>query len=95
MYWKWDAFRDSLFGVFYVMTEQNNKYSKRNYLGTLRCIILYLIDAGQVLRVLILPEFGWDMELVKSMQKMNIIEFSVQTVSILVHTPAYTCYAYV
>ena len=77
---KWNAFRENLFGVFYIMTEHNIKYSKRNLIGTIRCVVLYLIDAGQVLRVLIIPEFGWDMSLVSSMQKMNIIEFAVQTV---------------
>jgi hypothetical protein len=80
VYQRWDAFRENLFGVFYIMTEHDSRYAKKNYLGTLRCIILYLIDAGQVFRVLVLPEFGWDSSIVQAIQKMNIIEFSVEMV---------------
>ena len=55
-----EVFRESLFGVFYIMTEQNNQHSKRVNFGVLRRCLLYLVDAGQVIRAIVLPEFGWD-----------------------------------
>ncbi len=55
-----ETFRESLFAVFYIMTEQNNQHSKRITIGVIRRCFLYLIDAGQVIRALVLPEFGWD-----------------------------------
>ena len=42
------------------MTEQNNQQSKRITFGVLRRSVLYLLDAGQVMRAVVLPEFGWD-----------------------------------
>jgi hypothetical protein len=54
-----EAVRESLFGVFYIMTEQNSQQSKHANFGTLRRFALYLVDAGQVASALVLPEFGW------------------------------------
>jgi hypothetical protein len=51
-----------LFGVFYIMTEQNNNVSRRVTFSQIRRIVLYLVDAGQVIRAVILPEFGWEAE---------------------------------
>jgi hypothetical protein len=66
-----ESLRESLFGVFYVMTEQNNQHSKRITLGALRRCILYLIDAGQVIKAIVLPEFGWNTGVERIAQKFD------------------------
>jgi hypothetical protein len=68
-----DAFRESLFAVFYIMTEQNNQQSKRVAIGLLRRCILYLIDAGQVIRAVILPEFGWCSDITNWVGKFDVL----------------------
>jgi hypothetical protein len=55
-----EVFRESLFGVFYIMTEQNNNHSRRVTFSQIRRFVLYIVDAGQVIRAVVLPEFGWD-----------------------------------
>jgi hypothetical protein len=45
---RWDAVWQAVFGVFYIMTEQSNHYSKVNSWSMFRCGVLYLLDAGQV-----------------------------------------------
>ena len=45
---KLDTFWQAVFGVFYIMTEQSNHYSKVNSWSMLRCGVLFLLDAGQV-----------------------------------------------
>ena len=68
------ALRESFFGVFYIMTEQNNQHSKRITLGAFRRCVLYLIDAGQVIRALVLPSFGWDPGVEKFAQKFDFFQ---------------------
>jgi hypothetical protein len=68
-----DAFRESLFAVFYIMTEQNNQQSKRVAIGLLRRCVLYLIDAGQVIRAVILPEFGWGPDITNWVGKFDFL----------------------
>jgi hypothetical protein len=75
-----EALRESLFGVFYIMTEQNNQHSKRISLGALRRCILYLIDAGQVIRAVILPEFGWDPGIEKIAKKFDFFTLIFEVV---------------
>ncbi len=45
---KLESFWQTLFGVFYIMTEQSNHYSKVNTWSMFRCSILFLLDTGQV-----------------------------------------------
>jgi hypothetical protein len=45
---KLESFWQALFGVFYIMTEQSNHYSKVNTWSMLRCSVLFLLDTGQV-----------------------------------------------
>ena len=40
------AFREGMFAVFYIMTEQNRNTRPTGW-GTFRCFFLYIIDAGQ------------------------------------------------
>jgi hypothetical protein len=68
-----EAFRESLFAVFYIMTEQNNQQSKRVTFGVFRRCILYLIDAGQVIRAVILLEFGWDPAITNLVGKFDFL----------------------
>ena len=76
-----DGFRESLFGVFYIMTEQNNQHSKSITLGALRRCILYLIDAGQVVKAIFLPEFGWDPGVEKIAKKFDFFALIFDVVS--------------
>jgi hypothetical protein len=80
-----EAVRESLFGVFYIMTEQNSQQSKHVNFGTLRRFILYLVDAGQVVRALVLPEFGWKSGVENFIKKIDffglIFELVVQLLS--------------
>lgn len=78
----WSGFRDSLFAVFYIMTEQSNKHSRGSKFGTGLCAVIYLIDAGQVLRALILAEFGWDASVVSLIGKVDIINVLFKVVSL-------------
>ena len=68
-----EAFRESLFAVFYIMTEQNNLHAKRVTVGVIRRCVLYLIDAGQVIRAVILPEFGWDPNIISWVGKFDFL----------------------
>jgi hypothetical protein len=68
-----EALRESLFSVFYIMTEQNNQQSKRVTIGVFRRCLLYLIDAGQVIRAVILPEFGWDPDITSWVGKFDFL----------------------
>jgi hypothetical protein len=80
--------RESLFSVFYVMTEQNNQHSKRILLRTMYRCILYLIDAGQVMRAIILPEFGWNPEIQKTVQKCDLLSLIFDVVCCKIHRPS-------
>ena len=68
-----EAVRESIFGVFYIMTEQNSQQSKHVSFGTLRRFVLYLIDAGQVVRALVLPEFGWKSGVESFVKKFDFV----------------------
>jgi hypothetical protein len=45
---KLESFWQTLFGMFYIMTEQSNHFSKANTWSMLRCSVLFLLDTGQV-----------------------------------------------
>ncbi len=68
-----EAFRESLFAVFYIMTEQNNQQSKRVTIGVVRRCLLYVIDAGQVIRAVLLPEFGWGPDITSWVGKFDFL----------------------
>ncbi len=75
--------RERLFSVFYIMTEQNNnKDAKRGSFGIFMCTCIYLIDGGQVLRALLLPEFGWNPGIVDQAGSFDILNLSFKLVSI-------------
>ena len=76
-----EAVRESVFGVFYIMTEQNNQHSKRITLGAMKRCVLYTIDAGQVIRAIVLPDFGWDAGVQKIAEKFDFfgLVFNVVT----------------
>jgi hypothetical protein len=76
-----DGFRESLFAVFYVMTEQNSQYSKQKRFEFIRRFILYLIDAGQIMRAIVIPEFGWDSSIRTVVGKFDLFNFILETVS--------------
>ncbi len=77
-----EAFRESLFAVFYIMTEQNNQHSKRVTIGVFRRCLLYLIDAGQVIRAVILPEFGWHPDVTNWVGKLDFLNLIFDVVSL-------------
>ena len=72
--------RDSLFAVFYIMTEQNEKDATGSRLSWLLCTLMYSVDAGQVLRALILTEFGWNADIVKLIKSFDTISLFFQVV---------------
>jgi hypothetical protein len=50
-------------------------------LGAFRYGVLYLIDAGQVLRALVLPELGWNDSVVTFVERMDVIQLLFQMVT--------------
>ena len=79
-----ETFRDGMFGIFFLMTEQNSQQSKHLNFGTLRRSIILIVDAGQVLNALVLPEFGWDPSIRNFMQKFDFFNLIFDLV---VHPP--------
>jgi hypothetical protein len=80
----WSNMRERLFSVFYIMTEQsNNKDAKRGSFSIFVCTCIYLIDGGQVLRALLLPEFGWDPGIVDQAGSLDVVNLSIKLVRIL------------
>ena len=79
-----DALRESVFAVFYIMTEQNNQQSKRVTIGVLRRSLLYLIDAGQVIRAVILHEFGWHADITNFVGRFDFLNLVFDVVGLLV-----------
>ena len=75
------SFRDSFFAVFYVMTEQNERHTKRSKVSSGLCVLIYLVDAGQVLHALILTEFGWKGEIVKLIESFDTISLFFEVVT--------------
>jgi hypothetical protein len=78
----WDELREGLFGMFYLVNEQKNRRAKRvNFtMEALRYMVLFLIDAGQVLRALVLPEYGWNPSVITFVQRMDITYLVFQMV---------------
>jgi hypothetical protein len=65
------------------MTEQNNnKDAKRGSFNIFICTCIYLVDGGQVLRALLLPEFGWNPGIVDQAGSFDILNLSFKIVSI-------------
>ena len=78
---RWESLRTSIFGVFYIMTEQGgNEYTSDKRLAFLRCVVIYFTDAAQVLRAVMLREFGWSESAVSLVDKANIIESIIRAV---------------
>jgi hypothetical protein len=77
---RWETFRESIFSVFYVMTEQNEQLNGPNNWRLFRRTVLYLLDMGQVIRALIQPEFGWASGVVGSMNNLDFVAFLVEVV---------------
>jgi len=69
----WSNFKDSLFAIFYIMTEQNDKHTTGSILSTISCTLIYLIDAGQVIRAVITSDFGWDGLVVGLIGKVDMV----------------------
>ena len=76
-----EAFRDGMFGIFYIMTEQNSQQAKHISFGTLRRFVLYLIDAGQVFNAIVLPEFGWKPSVLSFIRKFDFFALIFDLVS--------------
>ncbi len=68
--------------MFYLVNEQKNRRAKRvNFtMEALRYMVLFLIDAGQVLRALVLPEYGWNPSVITFVQRMDITYLVFQMV---------------
>ncbi len=77
---RWESIRESVFGVFYIMTEQNEHLQNVSTFRLVRRTMLYLLDMGQVLRAIFLPEFGWETGVVGSMNKLDVVNFVVDLV---------------
>jgi hypothetical protein len=77
---RWEGLKENLFGLFYVMTEQKNQRVGGNYWRVLRCGSIYLVDAGQVLKALVLPEYGWSSEVINFAQKFDVIALVLELV---------------
>ncbi len=89
-----EAFRESLFEVFYIMTEQNNQQSKRVTISVFRRCVLYLIDAGQVIRAVILPEFGWDPAITDWVGKFDFLNLIFNVVSLPMRDDNFNCFIF-
>jgi hypothetical protein len=76
----WQNFRENIFGVFYIMTEQSSTGSRDSTWAVLRCTLLFLVDAGQVLKALFLKEYGWTPQVVGLMNKFDIFSFVTSVV---------------
>lgn len=70
---RWEGLKENLFGLFYVMTEQKNQRVGGHNWSVLRCGIIYLVDAGQFLKALVLTEYGWSSEVINFAQKFDVI----------------------
>ena len=62
------------------MTEQGMATSVDKRLEMLRCGVLFLTDASQALRAIMLKDFGWTDEIVNLVDKANVIEAIVRAV---------------
>ena len=80
---RWESFRESIFSVFYIMTEQNEQLTGPKAWRLFRRTLIYLLDLGQVLRAIIRPEFGWASGIVGSMNNLDFVEFLVNVVCYL------------
>jgi hypothetical protein len=83
---RWESIRESVFGVFYILTEQNEHLQGVSTVRIVRRTMLYLLDMGQVLRAIFLPEFGWESGVVGSMNKLDVVNFVVELVCQTLHT---------
>ena len=69
----WPAFRENLFGLFYIMTEQSSIGPRKNGWRVFRYTVLYLLDAGQVLKALFSKDYGWTPQVVAIMNKFDVV----------------------
>ena len=67
-------FRENVFGVFYVMTESSHSGRSSDW-GVVWCGILYLLDAGQVLRALFVKDYGWTGGVAGLMSNLDFVSF--------------------
>ena len=69
----WQTFRENLFGLFYIMTEQSSVGSRENNWRIFRYTLLCLLDAGQVLKALFSKDYGWTSQVVGIMEKFDLL----------------------
>ncbi len=62
------------------MTEQSSVGSRDSTWAVIRCTVLCLVDAGQVLKALFLKEYGWTPQVVGLMNKFDILSFVTNVV---------------
>ena len=71
---RWEGLKENLFGLFYVLTEQKNQKGGGRGWSALRCGLIYLVDAGQLLKALVLAEYGWSAEVIAFVEKFDVIK---------------------
>ena len=90
---KWESIRESIFSLFYIMTEQNEQMQGTSSFRVLRRILMYFLDLGQVLRAIFRPEFGWGSKVVGSINNLDFVGFVVNMVNISLDISTQTVYS--
>ena len=75
------AIREVIFGVFYIMTEQNHHIEETSGWAMLLQTIIYLVDTGQVFRVLVITEFGWSDQTTQVLKNFDVVHIFFTVVS--------------
>jgi hypothetical protein len=71
---RWEGLKENIFGLFYVLTEQKNQRGGGRGWSALRCSLIFLVDAGQLLKALVLAEYGWSAEVTAFVEKFDVIK---------------------
>ena len=68
-----DSLREKFFAIFYILTERNQDAKGTAAFLEIFWVLAYLIDAGQVLRTLVVSEFGWSGTAVNVIAKVDLV----------------------
>ena len=71
---RWENVREAIFSVFYIMLERYDRGARHSRFARLRCWIMLLVDAGQVLRAIVLDTFGWSTRITGVMYKVDCLD---------------------
>mmetsp|Transcript_60944 Transcript_60944/g.163478 ORF Transcript_60944/g.163478 Transcript_60944/m.163478 type:complete len:1605 (+) Transcript_60944:68-4882(+) len=88
---KVENLRNSVFGLFYVMTERRHGESKGSKRKLLFTSILLLLDAGQVFKALVIPQFGWSLQSTSFSNKFDFVGAIIDAFPPLPYTSVVVC----